>query len=277
MLDPAEFVARKGQPAIYLANHQVGVESFLFLGMIAAMTEIPAEAIAKKEHRDTWLGQIAQLTDAELKEQSTTRMLFFDREDQGDMLRILNDFGQTVADQPRSLLVHVDGTRATQAGQPIEKVSSVLIDLAVKYNIPIIPVRFAGGLPIEPSDERLEFPVGYGGQDYYLGAVIEPAILESLPYADRARCVVEAINNLAPSGKNDSPLPADKSFATLVANQPGDRSDTQRVLWAALQTMPDLGARMQKLLDVIGSGSVPDDTKLEELTAAEQIVAKLLG
>ena len=149
LTDPGEFHARKGQPAIYLANHQVGVESFLFLGTIAAMTGIPAEAIAKKEHLDSWLGQISQLTQEELKEQSTTRMLFFDRDDQTDMLRILNEFGETVHDQPRSLLVHVDGTRATKADQPTEKVSSVLIDLAVKYKIPIIPVRFAGGLPAE--------------------------------------------------------------------------------------------------------------------------------
>jgi hypothetical protein len=241
------------------------------------LTGIPAEAIAKKEHRDTWLGQISQLTVAELQEQSTTRMLFFDRDDQGDMLRILNDFGQTVSDQPRSLLVHVDGTRATQAGQPIEKVSSVLIDLAIKHSIPIIPVRFTGGLPIEPSDERLEFPVGLGGQDYYLGAVIEPAELESLPYADRARRVVVAINSLGPGGSGDGPLPADKAFTQLVEDQTNDRSDIQRVLWAALQTTPKLGARMQKLVELLGSVSGPGDTQLEELTAAEKIVVKLLG
>ncbi|HIG43699.1 MAG TPA: beta keto-acyl synthase [Gammaproteobacteria bacterium] len=275
--DPDEFQVRKGQPAIYLANHQVGVESFLFLGMIAAMTGIPAEAIAKKEHRDSWLGQISLLTETELKEQSTTRMLFFDRDDQGDMLRILDDFGQTVAQQPRSLLVHVDGTRATRAGQPIKTVSSVLIDLAVNHNIPIIPVRFAGGLPIQPSNERLEFPVGFGSQDYYIGSVIEPVELETLPYVDRAKYVVAAINNLGPGLDDDQPLSADPGFAELVENQPDDRSDTQRVLWAALQTLPEVGARMQRLIDRLNSGSVPGVKESGLPTPAEKILAKLIG
>jgi 1-acyl-sn-glycerol-3-phosphate acyltransferase len=277
MLDPVEFSARRGRPGIYLANHQVGVESFLFLGMIAAMTGIPAEAIAKKEHRDSWLGQIAQLTEIELKQQSPTRMLFFDREDQGDMLRILNEFGESVADDPRSLLVHVDGTRAVQAGQRIEKVSSVLIDLAIRHRIPIIPVRFSGGLPIEPLDQRLEFPIGMGKQDYHVGAAIEPAELESLPYAERARRVVAAINDLGPDGKNDIPLPSDDSFADLVADQKVDRSEIQRVLWAALRTIPDVSGRTQKLLDVLGSEKPLLDSEFDQLGPAEKILAKLLG
>lgn len=268
LTDPQEFEARRGQPAIYLANHQVGVESFLFLGTIAAMAGIPAEAIAKTEHRDSWLGQISRLTQEELKEQSTTRMLFFDRDDQSDMLRILNEFGETVHDQPRSLLVHVDGTRAVKSNQPTEKVSSVLIDLAVKYSIPIIPVRFAGGLPVETT-EKLEFPIGYGGQDYYLGAVIEADELRSLPYADRAKMVLAAINELGSTG--DRPCPADEAFADRAVASQSDRTEVQRVLRAALETNPELGERMQKLLDDIARGNT------KTLSHAETIVVDLLG
>ena len=271
LLDSDAFQARKGQAAIYLANHQVGVESFLFLGMIAAMTGIPAEAIAKQEHRESWLGQIAQLTETELKEQSTTRMLFFDRKDQSDMLRILNHFGETVHEQPRSLLVHVDGTRATEAGLPTEKVSSVLIDLAIKYQIPIVPVRFAGGLPLEASTEKLEFPVGFGAQDYYIGAAIEPGELEALPYVERAKKVLSLINSVGPMGKSDSPIPGDEKFVKMVGDQTGDRSEIQRVLWSALKSMPDLGIRMETLLAKIEKG------KTGKLSAAEKIIAKLLG
>jgi acyl transferase domain-containing protein/3-hydroxymyristoyl/3-hydroxydecanoyl-(acyl carrier protein) dehydratase len=266
-----EFNARKGQPAIYLANHQVGVESFLFLGMIAALTGIPAEAVAKKEHKESWLGQISQLTEAELKEDSTTRMLFFDRDDQSDMLRILNNFGETIVDQPRSLLVHVDGTRATQAGQPTEKISSVLIDLSIKYGIPIIPVRFTGGLPLKATSERLEFPVDFGQQDYNIGDVIGPDDLEVLPYVERAKLVVAAINGLGGSESLDKPLPSDDVFKSLVDDQPQGRNEIQRVLWAALQSMPELGDRMQRLLKIIASNGN------DKLTPSEKIVAKLLG
>ncbi len=268
--DPDEFRALKGQPAIYLANHQVGVESFLFLGMIAALIEIPAEAIAKKEHRDTWLGQISQLTDIELKENSTTRMLFFDRDGQSDMLRILSNFGESVHEQPRSLLVHVDGTRATRAAVPTLKVSSVLIDLAINHKIPIVPVRFTGGLPIEESSERLEFPVGYGGQDYHIGSVITAAELESLPYAERAKRVVTAINDLGQAGLADKPGVADEKFSDMLASLP-DQTEIQAVLRTALECMPELGDRMKELIENISN---KDET---ELSPAETIVAKLLG
>lgn len=271
--DPADFAARAGQPAIYLANHQVGVESFLFLSMIATLTGIPAEAVAKKEHRDTWIGRIYQLAETELAGDNPLQMLFFDRQDQADMLGILNHYGETVIHRPRSLLVHVDGTRATQAGQPTQKVSSVLIDLAVKHGIPIVPVRFAGGLAIEESATRLEFPVGFGGQDYYIGAAIEPDQLQALPYADRARRVLAAINNLGPGGQADLPVAADNAFARVAASLASDRSEVQGVLLAALQTMPDLGAGMQKLLQALASGNAAS----EKLSPAEIIAVDLLG
>jgi len=273
--DSDAFSARRGQPAIYLANHQVGVESFLFLGMIAAMTGIPAEAIAKQEHRDTWLGQISDLTVTELQESSTTRMLFFDREDQSDMLRILNHFGETIQDQPRSLLVHVDGTRAKKAGQATEKVSSVLIDLAIKYQIPIIPVRFAGGLPLNETEERLEFPLAYGSQDIYVGKALNPSTLEALPYAERSRTVVSLLNDLGPTGKADKPNPGDSEFTARVKAQisqsSGQRSEIQAVIWSALKTMPNLGQAMLTLLEKLEKGEV------QNLNPQEQIVANLLG
>lgn len=271
--DHQAFNDRKGQPAIYLANHQVGLESFLFLGIIAAMTGIPAEAIAKKEHRDTWLGQIAALTETELKSRSTTRMLFFDRDDQSDMLRILTNFGETITEQPRSLLVHVDGTRATKADQQIEKVSSVLIDLAVKHRIPIIPVRFCGGLPLEASAERLEFPVGYGGQDYFLGSPITPEEVESLPYVDRSRRVAEAINSLGTDSGHEDVLPGDTAFAELVAKQMSGRPEIPSVLLTAIRALPDMGADMLKIIEAIDAGLISE----AELTKAEKILATLLG
>ena len=170
-----------------------------------------------------------------------------------------------------------DGTRAIQAGQPIKTVSSVLIDLAVNHNIPIIPVRFAGGLPVQPSNERLEFPVGFGSQDYYIGSVIEPDELKSLPYVDRAKRVVTAINNLGQALDDDQPFAADPAFAELVANQPDDRSDTQRVLWAALQMLPEVGTRMQKLIGRFDSDGVPGEKEPGPLTPAEKILAKLIA
>ena len=275
LADPEEFQQKLDQPAIYLANHQLYVESFLFLSTITALTGLPVEAIAKKEHQGTWIGETYQLAEAEMVNNNPMQMLFLDREDPTDLLQILDDYSKTVADRPRSLLVHVEGTRAKQAGQRTEKISSVLVDLCTRSRIPIVPVRFAGGLPLEDNG-KLDFPVGFGGQDHYIGTRIEADELDALPYNERTARILDGINSLGPIDQMDIPLPEDPVFVELV-NTAGtlnsDSTEVQQVLWSALQAMPETGAKMQNLLKVIASGKTGSDT----LSNAEKIMAKMLG
>jgi 1-acyl-sn-glycerol-3-phosphate acyltransferase len=270
--DPQDFRKRAGQPAIYLANHQLYVESFLFLSAIAAMTGVPAEAIAKKEHQEDWVGDVFRLAESELLGNNPMQILFLDRNDPADLLRILKDYGQTVADRPRSLLVHVEGTRARQAGQRTEKVSSVLVDLAIGCGLPIVPVRFSGGLPLEDNGEKFNFPVDLGKQDHYIGAAIEAEFLSSLPYRERTTLILDGINNLGPDGSMDVPLPGDAEFAKLVSTQSAGKTELQKVLLSAVQNLPELGDRMQSLLEKIGTGRVG----AEKPSPAEAIAMKLL-
>jgi 1-acyl-sn-glycerol-3-phosphate acyltransferase len=270
--DPEDFHERLGQPAIYLANHQIYAESFLFLSAIAALTGIPAEAIAKKEHQEDWIGDVHRLAESEMAGHNPMQILFLDREDPADLLRILDHYSKTVADRPRSLLVHVEGTRAKQAGQRTEKVSSVLVDLAINCGLPIFPVRFAGGLPLEDKNEKFNFPVDFGKQDHYIGAAIDPETLSALPYKERTGRILDGINNLGPDGAMDVPLPGDAEFGKLVSAQSPALNDLQKVLLSAVQNMPEVGDRMQALLDKFSSGQV----ETEDLSPAEVIAMKLL-
>jgi 1-acyl-sn-glycerol-3-phosphate acyltransferase len=270
--DPAGFQQRMGQPAIYLANHQLYVESFLFLSAIAALTGIPAEAIAKSEHENDWVGDIYRLAEAEMVGRNPLQILFLDRSNPADLLRILENYGQTVAARPRSLLVHVEGTRARKAGQRTEKVSSVLIDLAISSGLPIVPVRFCGGLPLEDKGRKYDVPAGLGKQDHYIGAAIEAKFLKSLPYRERSTYILDGINNLGPDGSMDVPVPGDAEFSDLVRSQPSAQTELQKVLLSAVQTLPELGNRMQSLLDKISIGR----TSVENLSPAEAIAMKLL-
>ena len=275
LADPEDFQEKLDQPAIYLANHQLYVESFLFLSTITALTGLPVEAIAKKEHQDTWIGGTYQLAEAEMVNNNPMQMLFLDREDPTDLLRLLDDYSKTVADQPRSLLVHVEGTRAKRAGQPTEKISSVLVDLCTRSRIAIVPVRFAGGLPLE-SDGKLDFPVGFGGQDHYIGTRIEADELDALPYKERTARILDGINSLGPIDQMDMPLPEDPEFTESVnakTSTSPDRTEVQQVLWSALQAMPEPGDRMQDLLKTIGSGK----PELDAFSPAEKIMAEMLG
>jgi hypothetical protein len=103
-------------------------------------------------------------------------------------------------------MVHVEGTRARSCREPVTRVSSVFTDLAVELNMPVIPVRFVGGLPVDPVPERLEFPFEGGQQDIVIGRPITPAELRELPLRERSRVVIEAIEGLRP--QDEQPLPS---------------------------------------------------------------------
>ncbi len=58
--------------------------------------------------------------------------------------------------------------------------------MAIAARVPIVPVRFVGGLPIEPLATRSEFPIGMGRQDIYLGTPIHPETVAALEAPPRA-------------------------------------------------------------------------------------------
>jgi 1-acyl-sn-glycerol-3-phosphate acyltransferase len=185
LADPTGHAGLRGRPVLYLANHQTGVESFLFMTIVAALSNLPVAAIAKREHADSWIGAIHRLSREATGGVPPLRLLLFDREKQSDLLRLLDEFGRDLAADPASLLVHTDGTRARRAGAPVGSVSAVLIDLALAHDLPIVPVRFAGGLPIAQAPDRLEFPLDLGRQDYFIGQAIATDTLRSLSYDAR--------------------------------------------------------------------------------------------
>jgi len=213
----ADFNTLKGKSVLYLANHQVGVESVLFIFSMSALAERPINAIAKAEHQDSWIGQLLThffysyptLNNPEL-------MFYFDRDDQRSMYKLLNHIKEVMIEQGRSLLVHVDGTRALSCRQPVKHLSTVFINLAIELDIPIVPVGFVGGLPIEPLETRLEFPAGYTRQNYHLGQAIYPETLKQLPKAERKTFILVRLNQLAETTTKYSPHAPDHSFEQAV-------------------------------------------------------------
>jgi len=93
----------------------------------------------------------------------------------------------------------------------------VLIDMALALGVPIVPVRFVGGLPRTELSERLEYPFAMGKQDYYLGAPIVPETITKMPYKDRTEHVLARINALGPGHETEMPFDADPELAGKVA------------------------------------------------------------
>lgn len=239
-------VASRGR--IFLANHQTGVESLLFVIAARAHCGHPVEALAKKEHGESWIGRLNRAVHAAPGRTARDLLRLADRRSPAAMLAAMDTALARAADGASSLLVHGEGTRKLRAREPVATLSSTLVDLAVRRGVPIVPVRFAGGLPCEPLAERTEFPAGFGPQHVYLGDPLDPAGLASLPPGRRRRLVVDRMNALGPPLSEEEPLPptaplpvsssasVGEVVLALLAALPSPGSETRRILASAART-----------------------------------------
>ncbi|HKV37350.1 MAG TPA: 1-acyl-sn-glycerol-3-phosphate acyltransferase, partial [Pyrinomonadaceae bacterium] len=214
--DPEAFDKVRGRSCLYLANHQVAIESLLFGVVASALSGTPAVTLAKAEHKTSWLGTLIAHTFEHPGVKDLDLIIFFERDDRESLTAIINQIAMQMRSGRKSAMVHVEGTRSLTCRHPVEKMSSAFIDMALAVNAPIVPVRFAGGLPVEELPERISFPVGFGKQDYWLGRPIYPQELARMPYKDRKLAVISAINNLGPDYTAELPALPDPAFENMV-------------------------------------------------------------
>lgn len=193
LLDADAIDAVRGTPLLLLANHQVAVESVLASVVLPPIIGRPLTTIAKDEHRDTWVGRLAIGLDDARRGPS---VVYVDRDRAAEMLERLGQMRDAVRSHRRSLMVHVEGTRAIRGGQPVATVSAVWSDLAAESGLTVVPIRFCGGLPFDGVDTRLEFAHGLGGQEIVLGRPIAGEELASLPLNARRDRVLGSLAEL---------------------------------------------------------------------------------
>ena len=239
--DPGAFEAVKGRSLIYLGNHQVGVESLLFSIIASGLGQVPTVTLAKAEHRETWLGQLIAHCFAYPDVKDPEVIAFFDREDKASLPSILAKLSAEMTGTGRSVMVHVEGTRSLDSTTPVQKMSGAFLDMAMGVNAPVVPIRFVGALPQERMDQRLEFPVGMGRQDIYIGRPVLPEELAGLHYGARKQKIIEAINALGPSNADEIANPGDPAFADRVAawQEAHGVSEEHAVLGCVLQGRRD--------------------------------------
>jgi 3-hydroxymyristoyl/3-hydroxydecanoyl-(acyl carrier protein) dehydratase/1-acyl-sn-glycerol-3-phosphate acyltransferase len=213
--DPAGLAALKGRSVLFLANHQTAAESFPLSLIGGALTGHPVMVLTRAEYRHHWVGVFQDFILGYPGVKHPSLALFFNRDDHGSLPGIIDSARERMA-QGASLLVHVEGACALSAGQPVQKVSSIFSDLALTADVPIVPVRLTGALPVEPIAAESQFPVGFAAQDYHFGRAIEPDELRRLPYAERRRAILAAINRLGPPMEEETLNPADPDFAEGV-------------------------------------------------------------
>ncbi|MBW2454507.1 MAG: hypothetical protein JRI68_08350, partial [Deltaproteobacteria bacterium] len=259
--DPTGFAAQRGQPALYLGNHQVQIESVLLPIVAGGLTDRHVVTIAGIEHQSGWVGTYGEFSCRYPEGHHPPAIIFFDQEDRQSMFTILAQLKQELA-AGHSVFVHVEGQLGRACRRPVERISSVFIDLALELGIAIIPVRFAGGLPVEPLSAGIDFPLGYGRQDYYLGRPISAAELSPLPYARRRIQIIEALNELGPALSDEEPQPPDGRYAERVRHwlERCRGHEAKAVIATALEDEVDhLRADIELLLEP--AASFPDDAK----------------
>ncbi|MFT7580541.1 MAG: acyl transferase domain-containing protein/3-hydroxymyristoyl [Myxococcota bacterium] len=272
--DPAGFSALRGQSVLYLANHQVGVESLIFSIVASALGGVPTVTLAKAEHRDTWLGRLIRFCFQYAGVRDPQLMTFFDRADKGSLGRIIKELmagmqaGRS-GGQGRSVMVHVEGTRSLECRTPVQQMSGAFIDMAIAAGVPIVPVRFSGGLPTEALSQRLEFPIGMGKQTIWIGAALAPSELATMHYGERKRAVIDAINGLGgnpEAARHEVPAAGDSDFSAACAQrQIADATDAEAaVLRTVLAQLEAPGEALRQMLDSRGADGQPSTPWLAE-------------
>jgi 1-acyl-sn-glycerol-3-phosphate acyltransferase len=270
--DPAGWERVRGRSCLYLANHQVGVESLLFSMIVSALSGAPAVTLAKDEHRESWIGQLIRRSFNYPGVVDPGLISFFTREDPTSLARILHEFAAGMG-RGRGVIVHVEGTRALACRRPVTSLSSAFLDMALSVGAPVVPVRFVGGLPVAEMQRRIDFPVGFGSQQIWIGSPIEPDALRAMTLKQRKERVLAAINGVGPPVAEEVPGAPDLGFAARVADW-GERAGVglaRATLLAVLDGPPEeRSAATNRLIAAVDSrraitGEAPADRWLAEL------------
>jgi hypothetical protein len=179
------------------------------------------------------------------------------------MFQILEELKLELTTAGHSVFVHVEGELARRCRRPVERLSSVFVDLALELELPIVPVRLCGALPVEELPATLDFPLGYARQDYILGRPVMPEDLRELPLAARRDRVLEALNSVGPPLSEELPNPPDPAFARRVDawRERLDLPEVQAVVLAILEGLERPSDQTLWLLEGIERGrlQVTDD------------------
>jgi 3-hydroxymyristoyl/3-hydroxydecanoyl-(acyl carrier protein) dehydratase/1-acyl-sn-glycerol-3-phosphate acyltransferase len=190
--DALEVQALRGAPVLFLANHQTLLESALFPVLAPAVTGSPIIALAKIEQKMSLLVQTMVRIFSAFSELPSEPILYFDQRDPASLFSLTQHLEAAMSSQGRSALIHIEGGRSLSCRKPVGTIGAALLELAVAADVPIVPVRFTGGLPVEPAPEKLDLPAGFGKQDYWIGKPIFPNAFRGLPLIERKSLAPDA-------------------------------------------------------------------------------------
>jgi hypothetical protein len=255
--DPDIFSLLAGRPALFLANHQVAVESLLFATAITPLLGVPMNAIAKQEHRESWIGQLFGHFYAYPGIRNPDTIQFVRLGDPQALLDLIGQLTGVMNARRCGMLVHVAASRVLSCRDAVRSISGVFLDLALRERYPIVPVKFRGGLPVEALEGFLDFPVGYGAQTFLVGRPIMPETLDPMALLDRRTLILDRINGLGGPPDTEEPAAPDPAFKADLRGFMDRYSVLEpaaAAIWAGLRRLPQPSAETEILLRGIEEG-----------------------
>jgi 3-oxoacyl-(acyl-carrier-protein) synthase/3-hydroxymyristoyl/3-hydroxydecanoyl-(acyl carrier protein) dehydratase len=244
--------------AILLGNHQVTMESTVFALVASALFGKPLLTLARIENQISWLDPFMRHAFAYPGLHRLQMSQYFERSNGASLPAIIDEMSAEVRATGRSVMVHVEGAMALSCRTPVTKMSGAFIDMALALGRPIVPVRFVGGLPVDPVADEIDFPVGLGQQDIHLGAPIPAEEWQSLNLRDRRERLLDAINQLGPSNDIEEPFAPDPALAS-AANRWAEQTGVHfglAVVFTLLQQLPEPSPEVVTLIEGAKAGSL---------------------
>ena len=244
--------ALRGRSVLFLGNHEVQIESLLITILASALTDTTVITMANAKHEQGWVGNLIRDIFSYPGCEDPENIVYFQQQDRESMFALLDGLKRSVKERAASIMVHAPGTRAVKAGESVERISSLFLDLAIELDLPIVPVYFDKGLPVEPlQDGKLEFPVGQTGQAYHFGRPILPEELGALEYAKRRAHVLEGINALGPSASRAVPGEPDHAAVSRIeASRANGMDEINATLFDILSQRAALGEDSRTILSL---------------------------
>ena len=280
LTDPAALEPLKSRPFVICANHQTAIESMLFTDLFSRWAGLPVTTVTRTEHAASWMGRLTDfLWRYPQRAVAVNPQLLFDRDKPESFLEIMAGYKAAQVTVPHSLHLHVEGEQALSCRHRVKRMSAVIVDVALDLNLPILPLRYSGGLPVEPLPEIVSFPDGFGQQDYTLGRPLMPGQLRRMPRPKAAEWVVETLNLMTPTPETEQPLPRPPQRAERIRALCAEHrvTEIQAAVILALQTLAEPSATTRSILSFPKTGAAGLVAPVTEQAWHEEVAGWIWG
>jgi hypothetical protein len=270
--DPHAFREVSPGPVVFLSSHQVGLDSLLLPWICSGLLKAPVQTLLPDTRASSWLGWLQGMLQDWPAERNPELLHFAEMSSPPTLANALGAQMLRIRTNNASLLMAAECDPALVAGQPVRRLPSAVIELALTLDAPIIPIRCAHGLPQVAARDTLEFPTQLGRQSFFFGPPIDPLLLRSLSLKDRKDLILDRLNHLGPTLENELPIPGDSEFLEDVRKWSDRRASKgcpvepeAAVLLQVLRAILSPSPGIARLLEAIENDQAPEVSEPEDL------------